>query len=272
MTECEDQKAVIARMEESLNTLHSANECLRSKNRSLIDKSEVQRVEIETLEMEKIHVQVEVQDLKITLEKSEALGRDSHNALTREKEDHKQTKYQLVREEQMVESLQDKLHYEESCCRESNQDLACQMENVRRLECELRRKQTGAGDSERFPFPGFPLDIRVSSDLAWEDYDAREGYFAWDEEQENIEPSPTYYHKYNEQELTKQPSHTYQFWDFEAEAPRQSESGRGNSQPLKVCFLIGSQFRNADRYFRSTTYPHLPHLFRGHRHIARLRP
>src|ERR1700733_1623803 len=102
MTECEDQKAVIARMEESLNTLHGANECLRSKNRSLIDKSEVQRVEIETLEMEKIHVQVEVQDLKITLEKSEAQGRDSHNALTREKEDHKQTKYRLVREEQLV--------------------------------------------------------------------------------------------------------------------------------------------------------------------------
>ena len=272
MTECEDQKAVISRMEESLNTLHSANECLRSKNRSLIDKNEVQRVEIETLETEKINVQVEVQDLKITLEKSEAPGRDSHNALTREKEDHKQTKYRLVREEQMVESLQNKLHYEESCCRESNQDLARQMESVRRLECELRRRRTGARDSEHFPFPGFPLDIRVSSDLMWEDYDSCEEYFAWDEEQESIEPSPTYHHKCNEQELTEQPSHTYQFWDFEAEAPRQSESGRGNSQPLKVCFLIGSQFRNADRYFRSTTYPHLPHLFRGHRHIARLRP
>jgi chromosome segregation ATPase len=239
MTEYEDQKAVITRMEESLNTLHSANECLRSKNRSLIDKNEIQRVETETLEMEKIHIQVEVQDLKIALEKSEALYRDSHNALTREKEDHKQTKYRLVREEQIVESLQNKLHYEESCCRESNQDLARQMENVRRLESELRRRQTGTGDSEHFPFPSFPFDIRVSSDLTWEDHDASEEYFAWDEEQESIEPSPAYY-KYDEQDLTEQPSHTYQSRDSEAEAPRQSRSGRENSQPLKVCFFTGS--------------------------------
>ena len=272
MTECEDQKAVIARMEESLNTLHSANECLRLKNRSLIDKSEIQRVEIETLEMEKIHVQVEVQDLKIALEKSEALSRDSHNALTREKEDHKQTNHRLIIEEQMVESLQNKLHYEESCCRESNQDLARQMENVRRLESELRRRQTGTGDSEHFPFPGLPLDTRVSSDLTWEDYDAREECFAWDEEQESVESSPTHYRKYDEQNLTEQPSHTHQVRDFEAEAPRKSGSGRGNSQPLKVCFLTGSQFRNADWYFRSTASPHLSHFFQGHQHIARLRP